>query len=84
MESSKKNYDSRYTELTSKINDANKIVQNNIDQRNYLNRIKERVIEVIGDIMVRQPTAFDGIQGLPVGYTATQVYDRIYQIVSEN
>lgn len=82
-ESAKEKYDNRFNQLAAKIDEANKIVQNNIDQRNYLNRIKDYVIDVIADIMVRQPNAFDGIQGLPSDYTATQVYNQIYNIVSQ-
>lgn len=82
-EAAKVNYEGRFDQLAAKIDEANKIVQNNIDQRNYLNKIKDYIIEVIGDIMIRQPTAFDGIPGLPTGYTATQVYNAIYSLVSQ-
>jgi len=81
-EKAKTNYENRFDQLASKIDEANIIVQNNQDQRNYLNRIKEYIIGVIGDIMVRQPTAFDGIQGLQNGYNSTQVYNAIYALVS--
>lgn len=83
-ENAKANYLSRYESLATKIDEANKIVQNNKDQRNYLNKIKEYIVEVIGDIMVRQPTAFDGINGLPTNYSASQVYQAIYNIVSNS
>ena len=81
-ENAKTNYLNRYESLATKIDEANKIVQNNKDQRNYLNKIKEYIVEVIGDIMVRQPTAFDGISGLPTNYSATQVFQKIYELVS--
>ena len=84
MEKSKSEYETRFSELASKIDEANKIVQNNIDQRNYLNRIKDHIIEVIGGIMIRQPTAFDAISGLPSGYTAEMVYTKLYELVSTN
>lgn len=82
-ESSKQKYEERFDSLASKIDEANKIVQNNIDQRNYLDKIKNYIIEVIGDIMVRQPTAFDGLPGLPNGYSSTQVWNVLYSMVSE-
>ena len=81
-ENAKTNYLNRYESLATKIDEANKIVQNNKDQRNNLNKIKEYIVEVIGDIMVRQPTAFDGISGLPTNYSATQVFQKIYELVS--
>lgn len=82
MESSKKLYETRYAELTDKINEANKIAQSNSEQKDILNNIKSYIIDVIADILIRTPTAFDGVTGYVSGNTAEQIYNLIYNSVS--
>lgn len=82
MDESKTLYTKRYNELTSKIDEANKIVQTNVEQKNILNNIKTYIIEVIADILVRTPTAFDGVPGYVSGNTAEQVYNLIYNSIT--
>lgn len=82
MENSKSKYEKRYSDLTASIDESNKIVLSNVEQSNRLKMIKQYIIDTIADIMIRQPTAFDGVQGLSGNYTAEQVYNQIYNLVS--
>lgn len=82
METSKEKYEKRYSDLTTSIDESNKIITSNIEQSNKLSLIKQRIIDTIADIMIRQPTAFDGVAGLSGEYTAEQVYNQIYNLVS--
>lgn len=82
METSKLLYETRYAELTDKINEANKIAQSNSEQKDVLNNIKTYIIDVIADILIRTPTAFDGVTGYVSGNTAEQIYNLIYNSVS--
>lgn len=82
METSKSLYETRYAELTDKINEANKIAQSNSEQKDVLNNIKTYIIDVIADILIRTPTAFDGVTGYVSGNTAEQIYNLIYNSVS--
>ena len=82
MKNAKSDYETRYNELTSKINEANKIVQTNTEQKAVLANIKTYIIDVIADILIRDPTAFDGIPGYVTGNTAEQIYNLIYASVT--
>lgn len=82
METSKANYETRYNELTTKINEANKIVQTNTEQKEVLNNIKTYIVDVIADILIRTPTAFDSVPGYVTGNTAEQIYNLIYNSVT--